>query len=115
MAAPQWPVEAGAKAATAVEGPDGPEGPGGVATYGLAVRRANLQDWGLSAEPRALRGHLGEAYGLLGQFWLDMEHDDALIALITGSGDDPGEHMGASPLYRPEEEIMKWWLRHFPR
>ena len=112
MAAPQWPVEAGAEA---VEGPDGPEGPGGVATYGLAVRRADLQDWGLSAEPRALRGHLGEAYGLLGQFWLDMEHDDALIALITGSGDDPGEHMGTSPLYRPEEEIMKWWLRHFPR
>lgn len=115
MTAAQWPVAPDAVDGDAVEGPDGPEGPGGVATYGLSVRRADLQDWGLSATPRPLRGHLGEAYGLLGQFWMDMENGDALIALITGSGDDPGEHMGTSPLYRPEEEIMKWWLRHFPR
>ena len=83
--------------------------------YGLSVQLAYLQEWNLTEQPRVLYGHLGEAYGMLGMFWLDPEHGDALIALVTGSGDDPAKNPGRSPLYRPEDEIMQWWLRHFPR
>jgi hypothetical protein len=51
----------------------------------------------------------------MGQFWLDPENGDALISLITGAGDDPDRHRGVSPMYRPSDEIMRWWLRYFPR
>lgn len=83
--------------------------------YGLSVQLADLQEWDLAEQPRTVYGHLGEAYGLLGLFWMDPENGDALIALVTGSGDDPGKHPGLSPLYRPEDELMQWWLRNFPR
>ena len=83
--------------------------------YGLSVQQMDLEEWDMAGRSRLLHGHLGEAYGLLGQFWLDVENGDALIALITGSGDDPDLHPGVSPLYRPSEEIMRWWLEHFPR
>ena len=98
-----------------VPDPDDPDPDRLFTGYGLSVHRADLVEWDLAENSRLLHGHLGEAYGLLGLFWMDPDHGDALIALITGSGDDPGKHPGISPLYRPEEEIMRWWLRHFPR
>ena len=83
--------------------------------FGLSVQRIDLAEWGLTEQPRPLFGHLGDAYGLLGQFWIDPENGDALIALVTGSGDDPGAYPGETPLYRPEEEVMRWWVSNFPR
>lgn len=83
--------------------------------FGLSVHIADTSDWGLPGAPRLLYGHLGEAYGLIGQFWLDPDNGDALISLVTGSGDDPDRFPGSSPLYRPSEEIMRWWQRHYSR
>ena len=75
----------------------------------------DLEEWKLSGDSRVFYGHLGSAYGLMGQFWLDPEHGDALISLVTGAGDDPDRHPGVSPMYRPSDEIIRWWLQHFPR
>jgi CubicO group peptidase (beta-lactamase class C family) len=83
--------------------------------WGLSMQLMDPQDWGLSATARPLAGHLGDAYGLIGQFWLDFEHGDGLVALVSGAADDPDRHPGVTPLYRPSEEIMRWWLAHFPR
>jgi CubicO group peptidase (beta-lactamase class C family) len=83
--------------------------------WGLSLQLADPRDWALSDDPRPLAGHLGDAYGLIGQFWLDFATGDGLIALVSGAGDDPDRHPGQTPLYRPSEEIMRWWLRHFPR
>ncbi|MBC6412764.1 MAG: hypothetical protein GDA39_07770, partial [Hyphomonadaceae bacterium] len=59
-------------------------------------------------------GHLGEAYGLLGQFWFDPRTGDGFIALITGTGDDPASFApGSSPLYYVQEEMLRWWLENF--
>lgn len=98
-----------------VADPNDPEPDHLFTAYGLSVHLADLREWDLAERSRTLYGHLGEAYGLLGLFWMDPDNGDALIALITGSGDDPGKHPGVSPLSRPEEEIMRWWLRYFPR
>lgn len=115
MMARQWRFDPELANGDTTEGQDDPDYQRLFMAYGLSVHRADLQEWDLANISRPLRGHLGEAYGLLGQFWVDTKNGDALIALITGSGDDPGGHMGVSPLYRPEEEIVKWWLQHFPR
>jgi CubicO group peptidase (beta-lactamase class C family) len=82
--------------------------------FGLSVHVADLQEWGLTENARTVYGHLGEAYGLLGLFWVDPKNGDGLFALITGLGDDPAKHPGESPLHRPEEEIMRWWLTNWP-
>lgn len=85
-----------------------------MAAYGLSVHIVDLKDWGISNEPLLLYGHLGEAYGLLGQFWYDPNTGNGLIALITGTADDPAKSTaGTSPLYRAEEELLRWWGRHF--
>ncbi len=79
--------------------------------YGLSVHIINLKPWGLSREDRILYGHLGQAYGLLGGFWFDPETNYGFISLITGTNTPPDQDgMGASPLYRVEEELMRWWL-----
>jgi CubicO group peptidase (beta-lactamase class C family) len=114
MFSPQWHFDQERCNGDTTEGQD-PDNQDLFRSYGLSVHRADLEEWGLTESPRLLHGHLGEAYGLLGQFWLDIENGDALISLVTGTGDDPGRHMGVSPLYRPSEEIMRWWLKHFPR
>ncbi|MEE2692753.1 MAG: serine hydrolase [Pseudomonadota bacterium] len=100
----------------ATTGGDKNDGPfaGLMTSYGLSVNLADLELWGLSPRRRVLAGHLGEAYGLLGQFWFDPDTGDGVIALITGTGDDPETApVGASALYRPQEEILKWWLDTF--
>ena len=117
MFEPEWRLDAESSNGNTAEGldPDDPDYRPLFTAFGLSVQRADVSDWGLATESRVLYGHLGDAYGMLGQFWLDPEHGDALIALITGSGDDPDRHKGLTPLYRPEEEIMRWWLRNFTR
>ncbi|MEJ2576852.1 MAG: serine hydrolase [Gammaproteobacteria bacterium] len=117
MRQPQWVYDAGHPNGDTGEGPasqDAAQRPL-FTRWGLSMQLVDLADWGLTAEPRPLAGHLGEAYGLLGQFWLDFETGDGLIALISGAADDPDRHPGQTPLYRPSEEIMRWWLQHFPR
>ena len=117
MFTPQWVYDPSNPNGNTAEGID-PADPGYkplFTAFGLSVQRVDLAEWGLVERPRRLYGHLGDAYGLLGQFWVDPENGDALIALITGSGDDPSAHPGSTPLYRPEEEVMRWWVRNFPR
>ena len=114
MFEPQWVFDPKTANGDPGEGPDA-----GArrlfSAFGLSVHIADTAEWGMTAQPRTLYGHLGGAYGMIGQFWLDPEHGDVLIALTTGPGDDPDRQPGTSPLHRPNEEIMRWWLRHFPR
>jgi len=117
MFAPQWLYDSDRDNGNTAEGlePDDPAYQQLFTGYGLSVHRMDLAEWGLQDQPRLMLGHLGDAYGLMGQFWMDAERGDALIALITGAGDDPDRYRGLSPMYRPSDEIMRWWLRHFPR
>jgi hypothetical protein len=115
MRTPHWRYDAERVNGDTGEGPNtAPQRPL-FTGWGLSMQLIDPNDWGLGEAPRPLAGHLGDAYGLIGQFWLDFEHGDGLIALVTGAGDDPDRHPGATPLYRPSEEIMRWWLQHFPR
>jgi len=83
-------------------------------SYGLSMHRVDLRDWGLAKCRRILVGHLGNAYGLLGQLWIDFASKTGLVALITGTGDRPRPSDGPAPLYRSEAAILEWWTRHFP-
>ncbi|WCL55235.1 serine hydrolase domain-containing protein [Gimibacter soli] len=85
---------------------------GPMLSYGLSVDLIDPASWNLGPA-QALGGHRGDAYGLLGLFLIDRKSDKALIALMTGFADDPAAHKGETPFYRPEEEMLKWWLRHF--
>lgn len=117
MFSPQWQYNPELGNGNTAEGLD-PGDPGYrpiFTAWGLSVQRMDLAEWGLAGQSRLLLGHLGDAYGLMGQFWLDPANGDALITLITGAGDDPDRHPGVSPMYRPSDEIMRWWLKHFPR
>lgn len=81
-------------------------------SFGLAVHRISPQDWGMEG-PSLMVGHLGEAYGLLGLAMIDPVTADGVVALITGTADDPGRHPTArSPLYRVEEDLLAWWIAY---
>lgn len=82
--------------------------------YGLSLHLQDLKKWDLSGRHRVLAGHLGQAYGLLGQFWLDPETGDGFIALISGTADNPESYpSGTTSLYRPEELLLRWWLKYY--
>ena len=117
MFEPQWQYDADTDNGNTAEGldPDDAAYQQLFTGYGLSVQLMDLAECDLQEDPRLLLGQLGDAYGLMGQFWIDPHSGDALISLITGAGDDPDRHRGASPMYRPSDEIMRWWLRHFPR
>lgn len=52
-------------------------------------------------------GHLGEAYGLLSTFAVDLQRGDGMIVLIGGVGRDPARHPGQySALTRSEERLL---------
>lgn len=115
MLTPVWRYDPAAPNGT-TSGTDQTDSPfaGLMTSYGLSVNLADLQAWGLTKDRRIVAGHLGEAYGLLGQFWFDPETGDGIVALITGTADNPETApVGTSSLYRPEEEILKWWLATF--
>ena len=89
--------------------------PGGSAdglmtSYGLSIHRIDTREYGFDRGPETLIGHLGEAYGLLSHAWLDPETGDGIATIITGTAYDPARFPGHSPLYRVEEEILRWWL-----
>lgn len=91
-----------------------PGGPtdGLMTSYGLSVHRINLREYGFDLGPEILVGHLGEAYGLLSHALLDPKTGDGIATIISGTGDDPAKFPGHSPLYRIEEEILRWWLKN---
>ena len=80
-------------------------------SYGLSVHRISLDEWGLGETPELLVGHLGEAYGVLSHALYEPETGNGIATIITGTADDPAKApAGNSPLYRVEEEIVRWWL-----
>lgn len=79
--------------------------------YGLSTHIIDLKEWGLTDQSQTYYGHLGSAYGLLGQFWFDPKTGDGVIALITGLGDDPGKPASKTPLFAIEEAILTMSLR----
>ena len=92
-------------------GEDEPGGPseGLMTSYGLSVHRINLPEWGMG--DGILVGHLGEAYGVLSHALLDPKTGDGIATILTGTANNPASApAGTSPLYRVEEEIMRWWL-----
>ncbi len=90
---------------------DDPASQGMMTAYGLSTHIVDLKDWGLSEESRIFYGHLGEAYGLLGQFWFDPLTGDGIITFITGAGDDPGKAEATIPLYAIEEALLRLALQ----
>lgn len=80
-------------------------------SYGLSVHRIDMRAWGFDAGPALLVGHLGEAYGVLSHALFEPESGDGIATVITGTGDDPAlSAPGSSPLYRVEEEVLRWWI-----
>ncbi|MEM1141851.1 MAG: serine hydrolase domain-containing protein [Pseudomonadota bacterium] len=90
-----------------------PGGPtdGLMTSYGLSVHRIDMRAWGFDTGPALLVGHLGEAYGVLSHALYDPATGDGIATIITGTADDPAKSdPGHSPLYRVEEEVLRWWL-----
>ena len=78
-----------------------------MSSYGLSTHIIDLKDWGLTTTSKRLYGHLGSAYGLLGQFWFDPITEDGMVILITGVGDDPAKPQNTTPLHAIEEVVLK--------
>ena len=58
-------------------------------------------------------GHLGEAYGLISTFVVDLQRGDGMISLIGGTGADPEGNPGRySAMTRSEERILTALYRH---
>ena len=112
MLAPQWMLSAaGDNGLSAGEGEPGGPREGLMTSYGLSVHRIDLRAWGFDTGPELLVGHLGEAYGVLSHALYDPQTGDGIATIITGTADNPAASpSGHSPLYRVEEEILRWWL-----
>lgn len=112
LLAPQWTLNA-ARDNGQSAGEAEPGGPteGLMTSYGLSVHRIDMRAWGFESGPALLVGHLGEAYGVLSHALFDPQSGDGIATIITGTADDPAKsEAGHSPLYRVEEEILRWWL-----
>ena len=112
MLAPEWTMNAqGDNGESAGEAEPGGPTAGLMTSYGLSVHRIDMRAWGFSDGPELLVGHLGEAYGVLSHALFDPVSGDGIATIITGTGDDPAEPgFGHSPLYRVEEEVLRWWV-----
>ncbi len=110
LLAPEWiynPVAQNGN--TTGEGEPGGPTEGLMTSYGLSVHRIHLAEWGMGEG--ILVGHLGEAYGVLSHALFDPATGDGIATIITGTADDPANApAGTSPLYRVEEDILRWWL-----
>ncbi|MDN2700037.1 serine hydrolase [Janthinobacterium sp. SUN073] len=52
-------------------------------------------------------GHLGDAYGLVSAFVLDLKHKNGMVMLVGGTGSDPAQYPGTySAMGRSEELIL---------
>lgn len=111
MLEPQWTLNAdGSNGLSAGEAEPGGPSDGLMASYGLSVHRIDLREYGFERGPMTLLGHLGEAYGVLSHALFDPDTGDGIATIITGTADDPSIAPGHSPLYRVEEEVLRWWL-----
>ena len=112
MLAPQWTLnDRGDNGLSAGEAEPGGPTDGLMTSYGLSVHLIDMRDWGFSDGPAQLVGHLGEAYGVLSYALFDPASGDGIVSVVTGTGDDPAKPAhGHSPLYRIEEEILRWWV-----
>lgn len=112
MLAPAWTLTADrANGLSAGEAEPGGPADGLMTSYGLSVHRIDMRAWGFDTGPPLLVGHLGEAYGVLSHALLDPATGDGIATIITGTADDPAAApAGTSPLYRVEEEVLRWWL-----
>jgi Beta-lactamase. len=112
MLAPEWTLGAdGGNGLSAGEAEPGGPTDGLMTSYGLSVHRIDMRAWGFETGPALMVGHLGEAYGVLSHALFDPETGDGIATIITGTADDPAAApAGTSPLYRVEEEILRWWL-----
>ena len=90
---------------------NGDTGKGSMTAYGLSTHIIDLKDWGLSTSSTKLYGHLGSAYGLQGQFWLNPLTGDGLVAFVTGVGSDPAKPDKTIPLYAIEESVLRLALK----
>ncbi len=58
-------------------------------------------------------GHLGEAYGLISTFVVDLRRGNGMLSLIGGTGADPDSNPGRySAMTRSEERILTALYRH---
>ncbi|MCP2007186.1 serine hydrolase domain-containing protein [Duganella violaceipulchra] len=58
-------------------------------------------------------GHLGEAYGLISTFVVDLRRSNGMVSLIGGTGADPDRNPGRySAMTRSEERILTALYRH---
>lgn len=58
-------------------------------------------------------GHLGDAYGLISTFVVDLQHGNGMVSLIGGTGTDPDSNPGRySAMTRSEERILTALYRH---
>ncbi|MDP5069477.1 MAG: beta-lactamase family protein, partial [Congregibacter sp.] len=116
MFAPTWTLNAqGSNGLSAGEAEPGGPGDGLMTSYGLSVHRIDTRAWGFTTGPTLLLGHLGEAYGVLSHALIDIETGNGIATIITGTASDPGASPpGTSPLYRVEEEVLRWWLTQQP-
>ncbi|MEM9397583.1 MAG: serine hydrolase domain-containing protein [Pseudomonadota bacterium] len=112
MLRPSWTINAaGDNGNTSGEAEPGGSTDGLMASYGLSVHRIDMRAWGFAEGPRLLVGHLGEAYGVLSHALYDPESGAGIATIITGTANDPASSpIGHSPLYRVEEELLRWWL-----
>ncbi len=112
LLAPEWNLNAaGDNGLSAGEAEPGGPTDGLMTSYGLSVHRIDMADWGFEGGSELLVGHLGEAYGVLSHALFDPASGDGIATIITGTGDDPAKSPpGSSPLYRVEEEVLRWWL-----
>ena len=111
MLEPQWTLnEDSSNGLSAGEAEPGGPYDGLMTSYGLSVHRIDFREYGFDRGPNILFGHLGEAYGILSHALFDPETGDGIATIITGTSDDPSIAPGHSPLYRVEEEILRWWL-----
>ncbi|WOJ96588.1 serine hydrolase domain-containing protein [Congregibacter brevis] len=112
MLAPDWDLNAErSNGLSAGEAEPGGPTDGLMTSYGLSVHRINTREWGFTQGPELLVGHLGEAYGVLSHALIDPDTGDGIATIVTGTAKNPAEAPpGSSPLYRVEEEILRWWL-----
>jgi hypothetical protein len=51
-------------------------------------------------------GHLGEAYGLISTFVVDLERRNGMVSLIGGFGTDPDSNPGQYSAHTRAEELI---------
>jgi len=75
--------------------------------YGLSTHIINLKDWGLTEQDSQWYGHMGAAYGLLGQLWFNPETKEAVVILLTGMGDNPELIAKTTPMDEVESQVLR--------